>query len=166
MSIYFVEKPKSEKDLQHWKYIKKVRKPNGKFRYYYEHDELVEDVKEKVKETVDNVKDKIGFDEKERYKKAESEAKSLAEEAEKVYKEGDAMYKEYMEDGSLSMLEFANLDAKAAEYLLTEEVANMAKEKSEKLLKEYEKTPLYKLEKASAAVADGFRTIKNFFKKR
>lgn len=47
-----------QNELTHWKYIKREKK-NGKWRYYYDRDSLKADVK-----------DKLGYDEKERFEKA------------------------------------------------------------------------------------------------
>ena len=39
----YVLKPKDD-ELYHWKYIKKVKKPNGKWRYYYDTKQLKKDL--------------------------------------------------------------------------------------------------------------------------
>ena len=142
MSIYFVEKPKSEKDLQHWKYIKKVRKPNGKWRYYYDHDELVSDIKDKV----EDIKDKAGFDERERYKKTDSDAKSLRNIANRLNEEGDKLLEEYESDGKISSDEYIILYAKGTELMAALDAADQYEKKAGQLLEEYKTTPLYKLE--------------------
>lgn len=45
---YYVKRVDNNNDeLYHWKYIKREKKPNGKWRYYYDKDALKKDLKDK-----------------------------------------------------------------------------------------------------------------------
>ena len=63
--------PVSDDVLMHWKYIKRVKK-NGKWRYYYDEESLKRDIK-----------DKLGYDERERFQKATTQYEKAAKNAKK-----------------------------------------------------------------------------------
>lgn len=64
-NYYGIQKSDYQSSLSHFKYIKRVKK-NGKWRYYYDKKSLKRDIK-----------DKLGFDERDAYRRAKRE--TLAE---------------------------------------------------------------------------------------
>lgn len=117
-----------EGELMHWKYIKKTKRPNGKWRYYYD------------------VKDALGYDERERMNAATKEM---------LKAEGDARnfqdfvsYQEYMHPGDehMSYINDLHKDAKAK----NDKVKELEK-KASAAVAEYSKTPLAKIDKAKTS---------------
>lgn len=51
--VYYVDV--GDDEIFHWKYIKREKLPNGKWRYYYDWDELKDDAKKTVDKTTDSV---------------------------------------------------------------------------------------------------------------
>lgn len=116
-----------EGELMHWKYIKRKKLPNGKWRYYYD---------------VNQLKDDLGFDERERLRLAER-YKANAEYSEKKLHDAWKHAEDKSPYGSLAN---AWTDAyKRAQRAGDEYVA--AKEA-------YMKTPLGKLDKVTENVSN------------
>lgn len=95
----------NQNSLKHWKYVKKKR-VNGKWRYYYD------------------IKDALGFDEREAYRKAENEAANAewrynsakkAEDAQAEY-EADLRSRAYTKDFVDDVVGDAELDPKDPDY--------------------------------------------------
>lgn len=137
-------------ELMHWKYIKRVKLPNGKWRYYY-------DVGQKARAMMYRSKQEL----------------VTAEEAEK-----DARMKR---DHDLDRLKkskstketndaFEDLDTSHYWVKKRTRETNFRKEAYHLAVLEYEKTPLYKLEKSKKSIEKGMKAISkafsNLFKKK
>lgn len=139
----------TDDELLHFKYIKKVRK-NGKWRYYYD------------------VKDAMGYDERERYLEADKKAdewkrkdsrnSKLVSEAQKnvdaIPRDKHGLIWPWNYNGEFERQNAAYKAKKASSDLL-----KYYSDQSEKLLKEYKRTPLYKIEKAKKAIDNGKRWL-------
>lgn len=71
---FVVRSGESKNELKHWKYIKREKRPNGKWRYYYD------------------VKDMLGYDEKAEFEKANKIYKNAQKEAEVKEKNANDWY--------------------------------------------------------------------------
>lgn len=130
----------SNDQLMHWKYIKKVWK-NGKWKYYYDHDQL---------------KDDLGVDEKEAMEKAEDTLNTTAalmtvasEANRKNVKDAAERAKEF-DDPSKATAYNNKYESEAKENMRKhEDNYNKAYDNFQKAKAEYYKTPLGKIEKAA-----------------
>lgn len=98
MSQYYaVHVVRKNDDIQHWKYIKKVKK-NGKWRYYYDKDALAKDAKDKfnsIYNDPNNIYDVNGSNYKEKM-----EAIKKSKEWQDIVKREDPEYVRKNADGS------------------------------------------------------------------
>lgn len=139
-----------EGELMHWKYIKRVKLANGKWRYYYDIGKRERSEMSDAKKDLDNAKFAEGISRRnrnedfERFKNPKNEAdfKDASE---------DLKTSNYWHKKDLADLEYAE------------------KRYREAVLK-YEKTPLYKLEKSKKSIKKGMKAISkafsNLFKKK
>ena len=138
--------------LEHWRYIKKTR-VNGKWRYYYDRDQMRKD---------------LGYDAKEkmlerRFKEAEAKTKrdaamSIASDA---YKKTSGTRKGRFE--TIASKAIYDNTVKAAlkydqEYREAKEIAKVYTEK-------YEKTPIGRIDKASRTFKKGVKKVSKFLSK-
>lgn len=140
--------PVSDDVLMHWKYIKRVKK-NGKWRYYYDEESLKRDIK-----------DKLGYDERERLQKANKQYEKAVNNAKKADTKTSDQLNKFMNNPMPVRQRVAM--RKAYDDALKEsekatKKAEKAYEKVEKLKDEYSKTPIGK---ANEFVQKG----ENFFK--
>lgn len=163
--LYYVGKDMNANDLTHWKYIKR-EKVNGKWRYYYKDDATGRDtyikkpttankinaaagdaVSNARKKIVSKAKDVLGYDELERYKKAEQASK-------------------YANEKLKEQLEWEQyLNAKIESTPKVKAEADKAAAKYEAAKKDYMKTPLSKIENLAAKTAKGREAVKKFAQK-
>lgn len=143
-------------ELMHWKYIKKEKRPNGKWRYYYD---------------VDQLKDDLGVDEKERMNKANAEYKQAMKDA-KNYQ--DYVTKEHYRLGQTNPhSEYRHYTENEYRYLqgLTSikdakvKAAEKAGRKASEATSDFYKTPLGKLNKFEKSVKKGLKVVSKFFSK-
>ncbi len=166
----------SERDLQHWKYIKR-EKVNGKWRYYYNEDSS------KKKGLKEVVKDKLGYDEKERWEEADNKVMKEHSDANRAldsyhgYQQylGDKYYRSPFIDPYTGKLKEAAQKAYDEEAEKLKELkAILDKEDKEaqqsgydyhKALDEFYKTPLGKLEQAKNTIQAGKKAVTNLLEK-
>ena len=91
---YAVQRTGEKKnELTHWKYIKREKRPNGKWRYYYDKKALKDDIK-----------DKLGYDEREALEKTskiyDAESKKFASMQDKANEYNNRIYTLAMENGN------------------------------------------------------------------
>lgn len=130
MEYRAITKEDPQKDLTHWKYIKRAKK-NGKWRYYYDKERL---------------KDDLGFNKREEYKTAEQ-----------TYDKALDTYRKKARDTRDFEKQSNNLSAKEYNYERSHDLyrsENYWKEVTEKRLREYSsaktdyyKTPIGSIEK-------------------
>lgn len=133
-----VTRKTTDDELYHWKYIKKVKK-NGKWRYYYDMDEL---------------KDDLGYDELERvniYKEMLDKADLRKRVAKSNLGDLDDIPKRTLTQNIKFYSE------KASTYSRAKKTYAKAEQRYEKSLKEFYKTPLGRVTK----MAEVGRTIVN-----
>lgn len=167
----------SEKDLQHWKYVKRER-VNGKWRYYYDESSKKKGLKEIVK-------DKLGYDEKERLEEANNKVLKEHGEANRALDNyhgfqsylNDQYYRpEYIDPytGGLKESVQKHYDEDPDRERLKELFKIYEKEDAEaqqsgrdygKALDEFYKTPLGKLEQAKDALQAGKKAVSNLLEK-
>ena len=130
-------------ELTHWKYIKRERGKNGKWKYYYDKDSLRTDINNtanKIKETgskiEDNVKDKLGYDERDARDRAISENKKALDNLNKAKRTG-----EY--DDALQQLRESN-------------------DKALKAIDKYSKTPIGRLDHMQASIKYGLSAAEEY----
>lgn len=158
-------------ELYHWKYIRREYDFNkGCYRYYYGNDNRYKTkyssmpIGDKIQT---GIKDALGYDERKAYNTAKNTVKMEKDYAEFISKKGKELGKEVREDGKVTDIErswftgIVDPDLNMARRNLKE-----ARKLADKALKEYEKTPLYKLEKASKAVKRGMDAVANLFKRK
>lgn len=143
-----------EDEVMHWKYIKKEKRPNGKWRYFYK---------------VNKLEDALGVDEKARLEFANSESKRLTEEANEFkdyvrerHLESGQQYGEYRYYSDQEARELMKLTRQQAEkFKEAEEAGRKAVEAAE----EFYKTPLGKLDKLEKKIKKGVKAVGKFFSK-
>lgn len=142
-------------ELQHWKYIKK-KKVNGKWRYYYDTESLKDDVK-----------DKLGYDERERMRESAREYGRALNEQNNAKSEVDRIH---------DQRKSADTTQKAAENLvellkadkISKEAYYKAREAGHKYAesqKEFMNTPLGKLESLQKNIKKGAEKVASLFSK-
>lgn len=125
-----IRKAQSNNELTHWKYIKKVKK-NGKWRYYYDKESRIKDMK-----------NKLGYDEAEKVKNAglrKAKATKKLIEAEnnlKKYNDG-RLRQDFDSEGNL-----ISNDKYTKEYILAKDTHTKMGEQYIKAKKELYKTPI------------------------
>lgn len=138
---YAVVKRRSDDELQHFKYVKKEKLPNGKVKYYYSWNELKSD---------------LGFDERQRLIEAKKNLSirkdAYDEQYEYTQKNWDAMMKD---PDQLAAVSYNNRR--------TMKNYDDAVTLVNKYTDQYAKTPLGKIEQAKAAIDSGRRTVKDMF---
>lgn len=139
-------------ELTHWKYIKREKK-NGKWRYYYDRDSLKADVK-----------DKLGYDEREQYNKAKKEYNDAVNKHENARR--TLTNTVLTEDGTLFELtsKSRHSDHMVEIALDNREKARrnreLAENKLNKAIKEYGETPLGKIDNMKTNIKDTAKWIR------
>lgn len=163
----------TSRDIKHWKYIKR-EKVNGKWRYYYDTEQLKNDIK-----------DKLGYDEKERMQEAErdmnrnieardaalkdyntnrTEAKSITDNYQKKAEDSASLSKavEYAKTASTEVEPTKNkASASVAYYHQMSEAAKSSGQKYISAKADYAKTTLARAEKVKETVQSGLNWLKN-----
>lgn len=133
-------------EMCHWKYVKRVKKPNGKYRYYYDREQVKED---------------LGVNAKEEYESAKYHEK-YTHEAKKFWEDSlTSRVKEYTSNGKITRGEAAALKLASENYEYQKVKIAEAKARVSEAAVKYGKTPLGKLEKAKNK---GKNFIKKLFK--
>lgn len=127
-------------DIQHFKYLKK-KKVDGKWRYYYD---------------VNHLKNDLGFDEKEELKSAKRNLASAKDAYDEQYKYTQNNWKSVMSDRE-------HLKAVAYNTKRITDNYDKAKRRVDKAVKEYNNTPIGKLENF---VNEGKQNLKKLFGSR
>lgn len=135
----------NEDEICHWKYVKREKLPNGKWRYYYD---------------VDQLKDDLGVDERRRYKKVKSEYERSSKRADETFDNWMRYYKsyDYKDAGSRARNTDLRITAKAAR-----DTYNEWTKKYNESWNDYMNTPLGKLAKATEPIERGAKVVSNFF---
>ena len=145
-----------EDEIMHWKYIKKEKRPNGKWRYYYDTDQL---------------KDDLGYDERDRMNKANAEYQALTADANKFKEHVTKQYYElgtqdpYSEYRYYSEKEYKYLSKLSATEADKLKKAEEAGRKAAKATSDFYNTPLGKLTKVEKKVKNGLKAVGKFFSK-
>lgn len=148
MEYRAVNKSDPSTELTHWKYIKREKQSNGKYRYYYD----LPSGKQKTSKVLTKASDVIGEDERAQLKDSESKRDYYVNTA-------NANLKEFLNAPPSSTT--AN---EAFQYSVHyTELAVKAQKVVDKCLKEYNKTPLGKLENA---INKGKSLLTSLFTKR
>lgn len=136
-----------EDEIMHWKYIKKERRPNGKWRYYYDW------------------KDALGFDERDRYRNAARENAVAQHELWSV-KQNNANTRPYIRDPFAPGGLRDNPKYASNQHVLSNTTARAEKAGRDYLSakSDYMKTPLGKLEKTKDTIKKGVQKVKSWFK--
>ena len=143
-----------QNELTHWKYIKREKK-NGKWRYYYDRDSLKADVK-----------DKLGYDERDRYEAAKKRHEDAVEKTDNAYD----TFRNEMVRKDRNPFE-ANSYSKHIYNMSTIAMNNLHKASSNERAalieltnarNKYDKTPLSKIDKLTNKIEDA----KNWLKKK
>lgn len=154
---------RSDDELRHWKYIKRERK-NGRWVYEYAEIEKhpADSFTDKVKYAV---KDAVGYDEKSAYETAKNTYdlhKNMTdyydEKAKEIAADADADGERTELEKSWIKLATDNRDYERPHMINAKEVVSKA-------LKEYEKTPLYKIEQVGEYIDAGQKKVKKWLKK-
>lgn len=149
-NYYGVQKSDIQSSLQHFKYIKRVKK-NGKWKYYYDTDSLKRDVK-----------DVMGYDEKERMDIALKTKEKAEEDFRKAAKNAE-MY----EDEVISNIEDGkNLNKYSKPYWDTLEKALDAGEAYAKAQKEFNQTPLGAIKNVGGALDKAKNVVEKMLSKK
>lgn len=130
-----------EGELMHWKYIKREKLPNGKWRYFYDKDELKKD----TKNFLDGVKNKAKSMFDKRTDKALDTANKVAGNADKlVTKAKDVLGKWYDDSGNIYDVTRASYTKKLDEIKETKEWKDIvSKQDSEYIKKNADGTTTY-----------------------
>lgn len=145
MEYRAIVKRKSDDELQHHKYVKRVKGSNGKYRYYYD------------------VKDALGVDERKARDNAVAEQRKAVATEQKMAKELstiDSFAKTYGVDRKVAR------EAAVTDYNDAKVARTSADVKASKAIEAYSKTPLGKLERATEAIDNGARSLKNLLKRK
>lgn len=134
-----------ENEIMHWKYVKREKLSNGKWRYYYDADQL---------------KDDLGFDERDRYKKIKSEYERSAKRADETFDNWMRYYKSYNYKDTDSRARNTELRIAAN---AARDTYNEWSKKHNESWNAYMNTPLGKLAKATESIEHGAKAISNFF---
>ena len=144
-----------EDEIMHWKYIKRVKLPNGKYRYYYDQSELdnmQKQIDENRKKSLENVLDASAS------KTNRDLAGKRMDELENLYDEtGKSQYAEgYLKNKQ----QYEELD-KAASYHADQ--AKQYSKKAETLVKQYNTKKVVSF--AERTISKGVVAVANFFSK-
>lgn len=148
----FVVRRTGQDELQHWKYVKR-EKVNGKWKYYYNWDELKKDAK-----------NALGVNAKQNMNAAKTYYKNAQNKSTDAYKKVVSTNKKYNNipnKKSLAAWE-ANKKADKAMNAYRESITNAANRGREYLEAKnaYMKTPLGKLDQAKADIKSGYNKAK------
>lgn len=139
--------PVSDDVLMHWKYIKRVKK-NGKWKYYYDWDQVKKDVG-----------NKLGVDERERLKQASKKqiTNTFRYAAAKSNLDGFYEGKKEHADSPYITSTYYNRDVerkRALDVVITRDNMEKANKEYDKAVKEYVNTPMGKIEKTVTDAAN------------
>ena len=149
-SLSYVDLDDSE--LMHWKYVKKKRLPNGKWRYYYD---------------VNQLKNDLGFDERAAYRKAvEREASAYNDWQDKTakatrYLSLSRKYGEPVHDANKKFKNTMASDWTNSYKTYVKRGKELADAESA-----YMKTPLGKLSKMTRAIFAGAQIVASIFSRK
>lgn len=136
-----------EGELMHWKYIKREKLPNGKWRYYYDMNQL---------------KDDLGFDERARYLKLKREYERSSRRANETFDNWMNFYKDYDYKDEYQRERNNELRIKAS---AARQVYNDWTKKYNEAYNNYMHTPLGKIAKATKPIERGAKVISNLLSK-
>lgn len=125
MKYYYVSK---NDELKHWKYIKKVRGKNGKWRYYYDADQLKDAVDESKKIVGNSLANELHIQKKVKYAKDELDSSKNSSKTWQSYLQYD--YEKQLSNQKLQSIK-----------------SFIARTRYKSLLAAYENTPLSKIMK-------------------
>lgn len=149
--------PVSDDVLMHWKYIKRVKK-NGKWKYYYDWDQLKKDTSNKIQTTLDKAADKLGVDERDRLKEASR-------------KQTEATLRNIVAKSNFENLDTTNrtpdeIRKSGEQYRDSSKEKAKAEKNYQNAVQDYVNTPIGKLEaKHKVTVSKGVDFIKSISKK-
>lgn len=172
MEYKAIVKRRPSDELQHHKYIKRVKGSNGKWRYYYDVDELKGDVK-----------DKLGYDEKRAmesarvdYGIAKANSNMARSEYERVQNEVSDRYfnngipknevTSKILDTAYNVENKTRVEPRKKEYDEKHSVAVVKGQDYAKAQEAYMKTPLGKISKVTTTINNGKNKVSALFKKR
>jgi hypothetical protein len=135
--------------LQHFKYIKRVRQGN-KWKYFYDDDS--KGGKSNKTSVKDKIKDKLGYDERDRVKEAKRN-KMFTDSAPSIHRE---WRDKNIKEGHYDTARYFNEMAKDADVKY-----NKAKSEYEQAKREYRKTPLGKIDAVNEKVDEVKTKVKN-----
>lgn len=130
-----------EGELCHWKYIKREKLPNGKWRYYYDYGQYAEADMKKAEADVNR--------DKQSYQDAVEDSKTARKNFSNALKTLDEKHNEYA-DKYMSRKKWEK--RMASKLKSTERQYNKA-------VKKYEETPLYKVRAAKSKIDKGAKAI-------
>lgn len=141
----------NDDEIQHFKYIKREKMPNGKWRYYYNAKAMKAD-KIRLQQNVKKFKKNIGVDAYKEMKEQErvvKEAERGQKRVEKQLRKRAGVIYENKRDRVLSTKkQLAAADLKLSELKQRKEVVKNAKSYYNSLQSNFAKTPLGKIQKA------------------
>lgn len=144
---YYAIHKKDSNELTHWKYIKREKGSNGKWKYYYDKESLQKDVSNtamKIDETKNkieyNIKDKLGYDERDARDKAIADNQKALDNLNKT--KGTDEY-----DNAVQQL-------------------NEASDKALKAIAKYSKTPIGMMDRMQESIEYGLHSVKKYLVKK
>lgn len=136
-----------ENELVHFKYIKREKLSNGRYRYYYD---------------VDQLKDDLGFDERAQYRQTKSEYERASKRADESFDNWMDFYKDYDYKDRSQRKRNTELRIKAS---AAKQTYDDWTKKHNEAYNNYMNTPLGKLAKATAPIERGAKVVSNFLSK-
>lgn len=149
-NYYGIQKSDYQTSLSHYKYIKRV-KVNGKWRYYYD-----------TKSLKRNVKDKLGFDERDAYRRAKRETSAAKENYDKAMSYINTQNKGVV-SGNIDEQGKITADKYTINLLKSGEKYVDSMTKYENAKNEYFKTPMGKLPGLANKISKGLEYVGNKF---
>lgn len=124
MQYIITRAPDTSDELYHWKYIKRVKGKNGKWRYYYD------------------FKDLLGYDERDVYKKAKKNYKKSKTDYEDAVLNSKLQTDKANLDGKVSKKEQKVIDKASSKVSLANKNKKKASKAYKKAMEKYSKTPV------------------------
>lgn len=147
MEYRAVVKRKSDNELMHYKYIKRERGKNGKWRYYYD------------------VKDALGYDERKQYQDDKAYLDMYTKMGKETWKDTERVYEETEKDGIVTDNEKYIRSQVLDNHMYYEDNKKHYEELVKRSLSAYENTPLYKVESAKERINSGVKSLKKILGK-
>ena len=153
-------------ELYHWKYIKKV-KVNGKWRYYYNYDELRRDEQKRLEEEQREAQEKAKEEaqekaKKEALKKANEEAQAKAKVASDKAKHQEATAKAKVESDKAKHEAYKQNKAKEEAQARAKVAADKVKHEINKIMTSSYKKP-QSMTSAKQALNDALKKVRNVY---